>query len=208
MKRGRQAERASIAGLVLAGGRSERLGYPKQLLPYQGATVLEWVVREACRATLLDEVVVVLNARLAEWAAERDWGRATTVVVAEPSAGCSASYRAGLGQVSPRTEAVGIILGDQPGISAAVIDRLVSAWRKQRTPVALLRYRGELGHPLLFGRVLFGELAALRGDKAAWKLVDRRLDTALIVDVDAPYPRDIDTWADYRALLAGTTQTR
>lgn len=205
MKRGGQI---SIAGLVLAGGRSERLGYPKQLLPYQGATVLEWVVRETCRATLLDQVVVVLNAALAEWAAERDWGRAATVVVAEPSAGCSASYRAGLDQVSPTAEAVVVVLGDQPGISAAVIDRLVSAWRKQRAPVALLRYRGELGHPLLFGRELFGELAALRGDKAAWKLVDRRLAAALVVDVDAPYPRDIDTWADYRALIDGPTETR
>lgn len=192
---------ASIAGLVLAGGRSERLGRPKQLLPYRGTTLLEWVVREACRAVLLDQVVVVLHPALTEWAGARDWGRATLVVAEQPDSGCSASYRAGLGVVAAHAEAVMIILGDQPGVSAAVIDQLAGAWLERRAPVALVRYRGELGHPLLFGRELFGELAVLWGDKAAWKLVDRLLGSALVVDVDAPYPRDVDTWADYRVLL-------
>jgi molybdenum cofactor cytidylyltransferase len=195
------ARGVSIAGLVLAGGQSERLGRPKQLLPYRGTTLLEWVVAEVCRATLLDRVVVVLNPALAEWALERDWGRATLVVAEQVGAGCSASYRAGLDAVAAEAEAVTVVLGDQPGVSAAVIDRLASAWLERRAPVALVRYRGELGHPLLFGRELFGELAALRGDKAAWKLVDRLLGSALVVDVDAPYPRDVDTWADYQALL-------
>lgn len=195
------AGRASIAGLVLAGGQSERLGRPKQLLTYRGTTLLEWVVAEVCRATLLDRVVVVLNPALAEWAAQRDWGRATLVIAEQPGAGCSASYRAGLDAVAAEAEAVTVILGDQPGISSAVIDRLAGAWLERRAPVALVRYRGELGHPLLFGRELFGELAALWGDKAAWKLVDRLLGSALVVDVDAPYPRDIDTWADYQALF-------
>lgn len=195
------ARRASIAGLVLAGGQSERLGRPKQLLPYRGTTLLEWVVAEVCRAALLDRVVVVLNPALAEWAEERDWGRAMPVIARQPGAGCSASYRAGLDAVAAEAEAVMVILGDQPGISSAVIDRLAGAWLERRAPLALVRYRGELGHPLLFGRELFGELAALLGDKAAWKLVDRLLCSALVVDVDAPYPRDVDTWADYHALL-------
>lgn len=195
------ARGVSIAGLVLAGGRSERLGRPKQLLPYQGTTFLEWMVAEVCRSVWLDQVVVVLNPALAEWAETRDWGRATVAFARRPESGCSASYRAGLDAVAAKAGAVMIILGDQPGVSATVIDRLASAWLERRVPVALVRYRGELGHPLLFGRELFGELAALRGDKAAWKLVDRLLGSALVVDVDAPYPRDVDTWADYQALL-------
>ncbi len=177
------------------------MGQPKQLLPYRGRTLLEWVVAEICRAALLDQVVVVLNRALASWARERDWGRASLAVSEQPGDGCSASYRAGLDAVAARAEAVMVVLGDQPGISATVIDRLAAAWLERRAPLALVRYRGELGHPLLFGRELFGELAALRGDKAAWKLVDRLLGSALVVDVDAPYPRDVDTWVDYQALL-------
>lgn len=177
------------------------MGQPKQLLPYQGKTLLEWVAREVCRAALLDQVVVVLHPALATWAKERDWGRASLAVSEQPGEGCSASYRAGLDAVAARTEAVMVVLGDQPGISAAVIDRLAATWLERRAPLALVRYRGELGHPLLFGRELFGELTALRGDKAAWKLVDRLLGAALVVEVDAPYPRDIDTRVDYQALL-------
>jgi molybdenum cofactor cytidylyltransferase len=177
------------------------LGSPKQLLPYRGTTLLEWVVKEVCRATRLDQVLVVLHADLIPWAAQRAWEPATIVTVEDPTSGCSASYRAGLDRVQAGADAVVIVLGDQPGVRAEVIDRLVGAWQERRAPLALVRYRGEPGHPLLFGRPLFEELMALRGDKAAWKLVDRHLEEAVVLEVDEPSPVDVDTWADYRAVL-------
>jgi molybdenum cofactor cytidylyltransferase len=194
-------ERPFVAGLVLAAGRSERLGQPKQLLPYRGGTLLEWAHRQAVDSRL-DQVVVVLGAHLAALRDARDWGRASAVVNTDQGAGCSASYHAGLAAVEPRAEAVVVLLGDQPGVERDAIDRLLSAWAATPTPLALVRYRDGLGHPFLFARGLFPELGRLHGDKAAWKIVDRLRDAALLLPDPRPIPRDVDTWDDYRALLA------
>jgi molybdenum cofactor cytidylyltransferase len=61
--------------------------------------------------------------------------------------------------------------------------------------------RRRRGHPFAFGRELFAELAALHGDKAVWKLLDRRGDAVVDVPVPGPVPLDVDTWADYEAVL-------
>ena len=56
------------------------------------------------------------------------------------------------------------------------------------------------GHPLWFGRQMFDTLRGLHGDKAVWKLVDADEDVARI-RVAGTVPLDVDTWADYQALL-------
>ena len=118
--------------------------------------------------------------------------------------GCGASYRTGIAAVDPRAEAVAVLLGDQPGIEARVIDSVVGAWRRTRDRIMLASYRGWDGHPLVFAQALFALLAALRGDKAAWKIVDTHRDWVCPVPVDRPHPRDINTWEEYQALLHET----
>jgi molybdenum cofactor cytidylyltransferase len=49
---------------------------------------------------------------------------------------------------------------------------------------------------------MFGELAALHGDKGVWKLLERHGERVVDVPVDGPIPRDVDTWEDYEAVLA------
>ena len=56
------------------------------------------------------------------------------------------------------------------------------------------------GHPFAFARGMFGELEAMHGDKAVWKLLDRHADEVAEVRVPGPVPRDVDTWADYEAV--------
>jgi len=68
--------------------------------------------------------------------------------------------------------------------------------------VAACAYDDGRGHPLAFGRSLFGELAALHGDKGVWKLLDRHAAELVEVRIGGPVPRDVDTWADYEAVLA------
>ncbi|MEO7001646.1 MAG: NTP transferase domain-containing protein [Ktedonobacterales bacterium] len=62
-------------------------------------------------------------------------------------------------------------------------------------------YQGVLGHPLIFDRRLFPELAALHGDKAAWKLLDTYPDRIACVELNRPAPVNINTLADYAALV-------
>jgi len=192
--------RKFISGLILGAGASQRLGPPKQLLPFRGTTMLGWVVDQAQRAAGLDEIVVVLG-RAADQVRERvDFGAARVVENPVFTDGCASSYRAGLAALNPESEAIVIILGDQPGIAPEIIDRLASEWRRNEPPIALCSYQGRKGHPMIFARSMFDQLQGLHGDKAAWKLVDANSASIQEVHFNLPFPDDINTPADVERL--------
>lgn len=191
-----------VCGLVLAAGASRRLGQPKQLLPYRGTILLDWVVRTAEAAGGLEEVTVVLGGAAGEVRERLAPARARIVENPDFGEGCSSSYQTGIASLHPEAAAVVVVLGDQPGVEAESIDLLVSEWRRTGAAIMATSYRGERGHPLLFSRDLFGELNALQGDKAAWKILDRRPGEVHDVPVDRDLPRDVDTWRDYEAVAA------
>ena len=199
--------RPFIAGLVLAAGASTRLGQPKQLLPFGGTTMLGRVVAETCAAAGLDQVVVVIGGSAAAVRRQVDFGSATVVENPEFTEGCASSYRTGLAVVDPRAEAVAVLLGDQPGLDRGVIDLVAAEWRREPAAIMLASYRGRLGHPMLFAHSFFESLAGLRGDKAAWKLVDAHPDRVRQVAVDRPCPVDVNTWEEYEALLGSAEAT-
>ena len=191
--------RKFISGLVLGAGASQRFGPPKQLLPYRNTTMLGWVVDQAQRAKGLDEVVVVLGRAADEVRAQVDFGTARVVENPVFGEGCSSSYRAGIGAINPESSAIMIILGDRPGVTPEIINRLADEW--QDAPIALCSYRGRKGHPMIFAQSLFPELVDLHGDKAAWKLVDANAPLVQEVEFDVPYPNDINTPEDFARLV-------
>ena len=193
---------APVCGLVLAAGSSSRLGQPKQLLPYRGTILVDWVVRTVEAASSLDHVTVVLGGASTEVRPQLTLGRAQVVENPDYEDGCSGSYQAGLAALHPEAAAVVVTLGDQPGVETEDIDRLVAEWRRTDARIMAVSYRGERGHPLLFSRELFGLLHELHGDKAAWKILDRHPDWIHDIEVDRPLPRDVDTWQDYEAVRA------
>jgi molybdenum cofactor cytidylyltransferase len=193
--------RKFISGLVLGAGASQRFGPPKQLAPFRGTTMLGWVVDQAQRASGLDEVVVVLG-RAADRVREQvDLGAARVVENPVFGEGCSSSYRAGIGALNSESAAIMIILGDLPGVTPEIIDRLAEAWREQQAPIALCSYQGRKGHPMIFANSLFSQLVDLHGDKAAWKLVDANGSLVQEVRFDIHYPDDINTLADFEQLI-------
>lgn len=196
--------RPFVSALVLAAGASTRLGQPKQLLPYGGSTLLGRVISEA-QAAALDEVIVVIGGAAAEVRRQVDFGRAKVVENPQFGEGCAASYRTGIAALDPRATALVVLLGDQPGIDRTVIDTVVDTWRRTRDRITLASYQGREGHPLVFARSLFDDLVALRGDKAAWKIVDAYRASIRPVVVDRPHPRDVNTWEEYAALLRETS---
>ena len=193
---------APVHGLVLAAGASRRLGQPKQLLPYRGTILVDWVARTVEAASSLDHVTVVLGGAAREVRPRLTLGRARVVENPDYGEGCASSYQAGLAALGSEAGAVVVALGDQPGVAAEDIDRLVAEWRRGGARIMAVSYAGERGHPLLFSRELFGLLRELHGDKAAWKILDRHPDWVRDLEVDRPLPRDVDTWRDYEALRA------
>lgn len=194
--------RQFVSGLILGAGASQRLGPPKQLLPFRNTTMLGWVVQQAQRATRIDELIVVVG-RAADEVRERvDFGTARIVENKVFAEGCSSSYRAGLAALNPESQAIMIVLGDQPGIAPEVIDTLAQEWRQTEALIALCSYNGRLGHPMIFSKTMFEQLEGLHGDKAAWKLVDANADRVQEVHFNLPFPDDINTAADFERITA------
>ncbi len=188
-----------ITGLVLAAGGSSRLGVPKQLLPYGPATLLDHVLSTA-RACRFDQLLCVLGGSAAEVRAQVDLTGVTVVQNRSFGEGCSSSVASALSAVAPRSAALVLMLGDQPGATAAAVAALIA--HRGDAPLAACAYADGRGHPLLFARAMFGELAQLHGDKGVWQLLDRHAANIVDVSVPGPIPPDVDTWQDYEAVLA------
>jgi molybdenum cofactor cytidylyltransferase len=184
-----------VAGLVLAAGGSSRLGRPKQLLPYGGATLLDAVL-DTARACAFDQLLVALGGSAASVRAGVDLSGTRVVVNDAYGSGCSSSIAAAVTAVDPRADVLVLLLGDQPGVTAGSVRALLDG--RGDVPLAVCRYDDGLGHPFAFGRELFGELRALHGDKAVWRL--REQLGAAEVPIAGDVPRDVDTWADYEAI--------
>jgi molybdenum cofactor cytidylyltransferase len=189
-----------VTGLVLAAGGSRRLGEPKQLLPYGSGTLLDHTL-ETARAAGFDQLIVALGGSADEVRRRVDLSGTEVVENPDYGEGCSSSIAAGLRGVDARAWMLVLMLGDQPGVTAATIQTLI-AGSGEGTMLAVCRYEDGRGHPLAFSRALFGELGELEGDKAVWKLLDRRADEVVEVRVPGPVPPDVDTREDYEAILA------
>jgi molybdenum cofactor cytidylyltransferase len=188
-----------VTGLVLAAGGSTRLGAPKQLLPYGAHTLLGEVLATARRCPF-DQLLCVVGASAGAVRAEVDLSGVEVVENHAFGAGCSSSISAALRSVDPRAGVLVLMLGDQPGVSAGTVAALLAG--RGDAPLSVCAYSDGRGHPLAFARRVFGELEALHGDKGVWKLLERHGSEVADVPVPGPIPIDVDTWADYEALLS------
>jgi molybdenum cofactor cytidylyltransferase len=194
-----------VTGLVLAAGGSRRLGRPKQLLPYRGRTLLDATLSVA-RECRFDQLLVTLGGSADEVRASVDLQGAQVVESAEFTAGCGTSISAALEDVDQRSDGAVLMLGDQPGVTAESVRRLIAAGAD--APIAVCRYLDGVGHPFWFRRELFDELRALHGDKAVWKLIESTRWPVTEVPRDDAVPLDVDTWEDYEALLLTRALTK
>jgi molybdenum cofactor cytidylyltransferase len=190
--------RPRTSGLVLAAGGSQRLGRPKQLLPFGAATLLDHALATA-RACGFDQLLCVLGGAAGDVRAAVDLSGAEVVVNEQFGTGCSSSIAAALAAVDPESEVLVLMLGDQPGVTPETVAALLAG--RGDAPLAACHYQDGRGHPLAFSRAVFADLAALHGDKGVWKLLDRRAADVVDVPVPGPVPLDVDTWDDYQAVL-------
>ncbi len=194
--------------VVLAAGTASRLGRPKATLMWRRRPLLEHVLAAVETSALAGGVVVLGHA-------SRDVRRAITLpedmqAVVNPAyaSGQASSLRCGLAALAEDTDAAAVLLADQPTITAAAIDAVVAAWRDGSSPVVRARYRDGPGHPVLLARSVWPELATLEGDTGARPLLAAHPEWLAEVDVDGDAPPDVDTWADYRALVAADKAPR
>jgi len=188
-----------VTGLVLGAGGSRRLGRPKQLLPYGDTTLLGHVLNTA-RGCPFHQLIVALGGAADGVREQVDLGAAEVVINESFGTGCSSSIAAALGAVDPRSELLVLMLGDMPGVTPASVEALLAG--RGDAPLAVCKYEDGRGHPFVFARRIFEELAQLHGDKGVWRLLDERADEVVEITIAGPVPLDVDTPEDYEAVLA------
>ena len=144
--------------------------------------------------------MVALGGAAEDVRARVDLSAAEVVVNDAYGEGCSSSIAAALRVVEERCDVLVLMLGDQPGVTAETVAALLAG--RGDAPLAVCRYDDGRGHPIAFGRSVFGALADLHGDKGVWRLLDQAGDGVVEVPVAGTIPRDVDTLADYEAVLA------
>jgi molybdenum cofactor cytidylyltransferase len=157
-------------------------------------------VLDTARACAFDQLVVPIGGHADDVRAAVDLAGTDVVVNERYGEGCSSSIAAALGAVDARCTVLALLLGDQPGVRTETVRALLAG--RGDAPLAVCRYDDGRGHPLAFAREAFADLAALHGDKGIWRLLDRRAGDVVEVAVPGPIPRDVDTAADYEAVVA------
>ena len=177
------------------------MGRPKQLLPYNGKSLLEHTVDTANDAEA-NPVIVVLGANAALLEKEIDEKKVHIVENKEWEEGMASSIRCGLNtllQIAPSADAVILMVCDQPFVSASLLNELISTQKNTGKLIVASQYGNTFGPPALFYKTIFPELLKLKGDAGARKIVTQYSDdTATVLFTEGKI--DIDTEADYNAL--------
>jgi molybdenum cofactor cytidylyltransferase len=198
-----------IAAIILAAGASERMGYPKAILPYRGRSFLEGIL-EASFAAGVEHRVVVLGHQADKILAAMDLSGVTVVKSKDLEAGPIGSVWAGLSALSALpVDAVLVWPVDRPHVAVATIEALVDAFRATHQPIVVPVYEGRRGHPVLFGRAVFAELLGAPQDEGARAVVHR--DPARVAEVAVDDPsvlEDFNTPEDYKRLLRKEDELR
>lgn len=189
----------TITAILLAAGRSSRMGAFKPLLPFGDTSVIQSCLQNL-RAAGVEDIVVVLGHRAGEVESSLSDPRLRFALNPDPEGEMSTSIICGVRQLSPTADAVLIALVDQPAIPPAAIEAVINEWSTgARLVVPEFQERG--GHPVLVDLRFRDELMDLDPTQGLRSLFAAHKDLVRRVSVSSPLiARDMDTWDDYRAL--------
>jgi len=194
----------SLAGVVLAGGRSARMGSPKALLDFRGQPFAVRIL-EALEALEVKARVVVVGPdapRIRPALAGHD---CIIVENADVEGGPIASLRVALRALQPVQPSAALVWPvDLPHVRVTTVERLIETHRRASTPVVVPTFGERRGHPVLWGSTLFEELltsvaATRHGARAVLHAHPAELT---LVPVDDPaVTDDLNTPEDYERLV-------
>lgn len=187
-----------VAGIVLAAGLSERFGSENKLLQaIDGLSIIRRTINLATEAGIGE--IVVVTGHDAD-AVEADIADTAVTIVrnATPKAGMGTSLAAGANAVRSLPDAVIVMLGDMPFLSADTIGKITAAHAPgEGRDIVVPVHDGRRGHPVLFGAKYMPQLCALTGDTGARAILRNYPERVRAINVDDPGAlRDIDTPED------------
>ena len=184
--------------IILAAGESKRMGFPKMLLPFNGITMLENVIRNVTDSNV-DNSLIVLGA-------ERD---SLTELVSKSSVtsffndnykdGMLSSVQCGFRNLPSDFEAALVFQGDQPFIFPEVINRVIEGYRSSGNGIVIPVYEKKRGHPILIDRKYLKEIETLDNQEGLRSLSRKFSEDVMEVETDdRGILRDFDTYDEYK----------
>ena len=187
-----------IAAILLAAGRSRRMGAFKPLLPFGKQTVIESTINYL-RNGGVETIVVVLGHRAEELQDRLSHVPLRFALNPDADSEMTASIRAALQKI-PSSGATLITPADLPAVPPTVVSTLISEWQ-QGSKLLIPTWQNRGGHPVLIDLQYRSELENLDPARGLKGLFDAHRNDVKRVPVDSPFiARDIDTWDDYQAL--------
>lgn len=189
-----------VAIVLLAAGRSTRMGGPnKMLADANGQPLVVYAVKAALASQAVEVVVVLGNMAgdvKAAIAKAVPTGRLRFVTNPDFADGLSTSVRTGIAALSKDIDAAIVQLGDMPGVGAALLDRLMAAFSPvEGRSICVPTVGGKRGNPVLWDRRFFAEISKVSGDTGAKHLIGEHADLvcevemtgeAAVTDIDTP----------------------
>jgi len=188
-----------ISGIILAAGASKRMGTNKLLLPIGGVPVIERVIRAATESDL-GEIILVYGSDTVKESGDKY--KAKTVSNAQPQLGQSLSVRLGVDNASVYADGFMFLVGDQPYITAEMINKLIESFASGDYSAVVPMYNGRRGNPVIFSNSLRERLMKLEGDSGGRVLLEKLTGEIAAVDMgDELSGLDMDTREEYEMLL-------
>ncbi|MFO1184179.1 MAG: nucleotidyltransferase family protein [Bauldia sp.] len=183
----------SVAAVVLAAGRSSRMGGPNKLLAELGGIPIVRLVVTAALASRAKPVIVVTGHQADAVRQALDGLDAVLCHNPDFADGLSTSLRVGIGAVPLAADAALLLLGDMPGVTAPLVDAVIAAFQPAKAEIVVATDRGQRGNPVLWSRRFFGELAAAWGDVGGRLVMKAHADVVREVEVGPAARLDLDT---------------
>jgi molybdenum cofactor cytidylyltransferase len=195
------AENNSIGIIVLAAGASSRMKKPKQLLQFEGKSLLKRAVETAIDS-IYQPVIVVLGANFELTKAEIEDLPVEIVHNGDWQSGLSSSIKTAIEnllKIAPNIAACVIALADQPFITATHLNLFAETFPQSDDLIIAAEYNGTIGVPAIFSREVFDDFNELLGDKGAKPIMKKYRDRLTTIDLpEAAF--DIDTPQDFQSL--------
>jgi molybdenum cofactor cytidylyltransferase len=198
-----EAKISLVSAILLAAGKSERMGQNKLLLPFGGRTVIQRTL-DSLIASRTGEVVVVLGSKAEEINESIGNRRARVVLNPNFAKGMSTSLIAGLGMVNSQARFIIVALGDQPLITTLVYNQLIEAALSTDKGIILPTCKGGRGNPIVISTRYRTEILKQTGDNGGRELLKSYPEDVLEVPVDCEgVVVNINTKEEYEKRLKG-----
>ena len=189
----------NVAGIIIAAGESKRLGRIKQLLPWRGKSLIEYIIQTA-RDCKIEPIHVILGSNYDQIAPLINCSGVNIINNQRWKEGKGTSISLGIKSLPEEVKATFVFVVDQPFLNEKLINTLLNVYEMKKAGITAPYVREIQSNPVLFDRSVFQELMKLKGEEGGRNVfINYQLEKVAWEDEKILW--DIDTLTDYENLI-------